>query len=210
MGTAYYYVAGPVHVYVRFPKVGAGPYRPVLTTFQNAGSVPEFLGHCENAPEPDYSYKWKPVFASWSGEVIPDDKLYQGQEVKITLNLSRFSKTVLTKLEAAPNHGRNNIRPGSESYLDIGKLLQRNGVGFELWLVNGFYGTENMAAFPDMEIGKYFPCCNIVNNSPKGQSRNNTFAQLLIEPNWIQYSPEGSRVCYTSDPSYFTSLPKPN
>ena len=209
MGTAYYYVTGPVHVYVRFPKVGAGPYRSVNDIFKSGGT-PEFLGHTEKSPETDYDYKWKPVFSSWAGEIIPDDKLYQGQETKIALPLARFSNTVFFKLQAAPNHGRNGVSPGSETFLDIGKLLQRNGLGFELWLRNGFYGTENMAAYPDIEIGRYFPCCNIVKASPVNQGRQTENAQLLIEPNWIQSSPEGNRVCFTSDPSYFKILPPPN
>ncbi len=144
--------------------------------------------------------------------MIPDDKLYMGQDVKVVLPLARASMTTLEKLLATPRLGRNvagvgTYPMGTESYLDIGSLLQRNGMSFELWLVNGFYNTPNALAYPDLDIGRYFVCCNLAGFTPDRQGRDTEQAQLMIEANWVQAWPTGPRVCYSKDPAYFENLP---
>lgn len=202
MSEAYLYVHGPVGLYIRIPKVGAGPkVGPTALS-----GLATFLGHCEKSPEPNYDQKWKPVFTSQSGEVIPADKIYLGTEVKIILPLARWDYDVTQALLAAPRHGRGSP-PGTETYLDRGVLLQRNGVSFELWLRNEFAGTVNAAAYPDMPIGTYFPCCNLAAHYPKNLARDAGMLQLMIEANWVQGYPAGSSVCFTSDPAFFKQLP---
>ena len=207
-GIAFYYVTGPVHCFARIPLVGAGPN--VGPDDLLGAGTPQFLGHTLDSPEPSYEPKWKPVFSSLSGEVIPDDKVYEGQEVRVILELSRFNGSLIEQLLATPSLGRDGVAQGSESYLAIGSLLQRNGKGFELWLRNGFYGTANAAAYPDMTIGKYFLCCNLVGQTPKSLSRDTTKVSLMIEANWVTSTKGFSRTCFTSDPKYFKTLPDPN
>jgi hypothetical protein len=208
-GIAYYYVTGPVHCYARIPLICAGPSVGPKKLL-NAG-VPVFLGHNESSPKPEFTPKWKGAFSSLGGEAIPDDKVYLGQEVRIILELSRFNETLINYLMATPTLGRTGNPPGSESYLDIGSLLQRNGKSFELWLRNGFYGTRNSAAYPDMTIGKYFLCCNMAGITPANLTRDTSKVSLMIEANWVTDTANGfSRTCFTSDPAYFASLPAPN
>lgn len=208
-GTAYYYVTGPVNLFVRACTPGGGPLVGPAALKANA-LVPTFLGHTLESPKPTYTPAWKPVFSSWTGEVIPDDKVYQGQDVKIVLPLARWNNTLLQLLNATPRLGRGGSVAGTESFLDVGLLLQRNGVSFELWLRNAFYGTANAAAYPDLEIGKYFNCCNLVGMTPDRMTRDTSQVQLMIEANWTQSFTTGVRTCFTSDPSYFSNLPDAN
>ncbi len=208
MSTAYFYVHGEVHCYVRVPAVGAGPFLGPATLMKNS-TAPSFLGHTEKSPTPQYTPQYKPVFAAASGEMVPADKLYMGQDVRVTLPLQRFSYNVVQAMLATPRHGRVN-GPGAETYLDIGTLLQRNGLSFELWLRNAFYGTVNASAYPDLPIGTYFPCCNVAGVFPANLCRDAAKVELLIEANWVQAGGSaGGRVCYSQDPTYFASLPAP-
>jgi hypothetical protein len=208
-GTAYYYVTGPVNLYVRALTPGAGPYvSPVA--MKSSGVVPTFMGHTLDSPLPTYEPKWTPVFSSWTGDVIPDDKVYKGQDVKIVLPLARWNNTLMQLINSTPQLGRTGLAAGTENFLSIGTLLQRNGVSFELWMRNAFYGTANAAAYPDLEIGKYFNCCNLVGVSPEKLTRDTEKITLMIEANWVQNASTGVRTCFTSDPTYFASLPDAN
>lgn len=202
MSTAYYYVHGPVGAYIRIPKVGAGPYIGP----DSLSGKPTFLGHCDKTPKPTYDPKWKPVFSSQSGEAIPADKVYQGTDVKIVLPLQRYDYNVVEALLAAPRHGRL-TPPGTETYLDRGVLLQRNGASFELWLRNEFAGTVNSAAYPNLPIGSYFLCCNLGGIYPDNLTRDASMFALMIEANWVQAYPAGNIVCWTHEPKYFSVLP---
>jgi hypothetical protein len=183
---------------------GVGPY--VTPNDVLAGGTPTFLGHTLKSPEPSYEQKWKPVFSSQSGEAIPADKVYQGTEVKIRLSLQRFDYDVIQALKAAPRYGRLTAA-GTEAYIDIGALLQRNGLSFALWMRNEFYGTINAVAYPDLPIGTFFPCCNVAAIVPSNMTRDSEICDLLIEANWVQAYPAGARICFTSDPTYFSTLP---
>lgn len=204
--TAYFYVTGPVAAYIKVPTVGAGPFRGPNQVLTDKGPT-LFLGHTLKSPEPSMEPKWQPAFSSQTGAVIPADKIYQGQEVKVVLQLQRYDADAIRLLEASPRYGRVSP-PGSETYLDIGAMLQRNGLGMCLWLVNEFYGSVNAAAYPDMEIGKFFVCTNVAGIYKGGQGRENEFVQLLLECNWVQAAGGGgTRVCWTTDPAYFKNLP---
>lgn len=206
MGTAYFYVNGPVAAFVRIPGTGAGPFVGPAA-LKSAPGQPTFLGHCDKAPQQSEEIRWKPCFSSQTGEVIPADKLYMGQEIRIILPLARFDYDVVQLLRAAPRHGRGTA-PGTETYLDIGALLQRNGLSFELWLKHEFAGTINASAYPNLPPGMYFLCCNIAGIYPTNPGRDTTLMQLMIEANWVQaHGGGGVRVCYSQDPSYFSGLP---
>lgn len=200
---AFYNVAGPVHVYVRIPTVGAGPFigqpskGPIL-----------FLGHCEDSPEPDFVPQYIPVFSSLSGPKVPDDEIYVGGDYKLQLNFSRFSWTVLRAILAFPLYGRG-ADAGSETFLDRGRLVLANGDSFELWLRNAFYGTPDALAYPDMPIGTYFRACRSLGTYPRKLSRENTRALLGVKPLSVRQGVTGGFVTYTQDPKYFAELPLP-
>lgn len=203
---AYFYTPGPCAAFVKIPVVGAGPFVGPSQLFADPGPT-YFLGHCDKTPKPAHEQKWKPVISSQTGEVIPADQLYMGTDLKVVLPLARFNWTVLNLLLATPRSGRA-TPPGTETYIDVGRLKQRNGDSFILYLVHEFYGTVNQAAYPDLPPGIAFICCNLAGTYPDNIGRDCVMAQLLIEAEWVQAAGGGGiRVAYTQDPNWFKGLP---
>lgn len=202
---AYFYVTGNVDIYCRIPKRGAGPFVGPADLAKDTNPI-WFVGHTEKYPQPSYQNAWKPVFSSQMGEVLPADKIAMGQEVKITLPLQRFDYDVLQLLKAFPRAGRVTA-PGTMTYLDIGALLQRNGLGVEFWLKNAFHGTVNQQAYPDLPIGTYFLCCDIAGVILDKEGRDATMATIMFNANWVQGFPTGPLLCYSQDPIWFKNLP---
>lgn len=200
---AYYNVAGPVHIYVRVPVLGAGPF-----VGQPSRGAILFLGHCEESPEPDFVPQYVPVISSLAGPKVPDDEIYVGAEYQVQLNLSRFSYSVIQLIMACPMYGRG-VAPGSETFLDRGRLLLANSDSFELWLRNAFYGTPDALAYPDMPIGYYYRACRWIGSYPRSLSRVNTRAMVGIKPLSVRQGVTGGYITYSQDPKYFKDLPLP-
>jgi hypothetical protein len=129
-----------------------------------------------------------------------------GQDVKVTLPLQRFDYDAVQALKAFPGYSRTSL-PGTMSYLDIGSLLLRNGKSFELWIKNGFWGTANQAAYPDLPPGTYFLACNVAGIVGDNKGRDAELITVMIEANWVQAHPVGPLLCYSQDPAYFRNLP---
>ncbi len=202
---AYYHVAGPVHVFVRIPPVGLGPYKTAGTL---SGPI-AFLGHTTDAPEPDFKSEYIPVMSSLGGPVVPDDEINVGGTYQASMELSRFNYNVLTALQQFPTHGRNGLPAGTESYLDRGRLIQAQGDSFEVWLQNSFYGTPNAVVYPEMPPGIYYPACRFVDMLPRKLSRDSTKAQLVIKPLSVRIGITGGFISYSQHPSFFVNLPLP-
>lgn len=201
---AFYNVAGPVHIYVRIPSQGAGPFQPPGAL----GGKILFLGHAEDAPDPDFTPQYLPVHSSLAGPVVPDDEIYIGGEYKVQITFSRFSWDVVQLIQAYPQYGRG-AAPGTETFLDRGRLVQAQGDGFELWLRNAFYGTPNAIAYPNMPVGFYYPCCRSLGTYPRKLSRDATRATLGIKPLSVRQGITGGFVTYSCNPSWFANLPDP-
>lgn len=201
---AYYYVAGPAHVYIRVGTVGVGPYMPPANV---AGTI-FFLGHCESSPEPDFDPQYAPVHSSLAGPAVPDDELQMGGETGLTLKLSRFNITQVKKIQQYSRHGRGLVQ-GSEDFLSRGRLMLAQGDTFEIWIRNHFYGTANAAAYPDLPIGYYFPAVRPVKVSPRNISRETKIANLVLRPLSARIGVIGDFVTYSQDPAVFAGLPDP-
>lgn len=201
--SAFYYVAGPVHCYVRIPPRGAGPF-----VGQPSKGKILMLGHCLEAPEPDFVPQYIPVLSSLSGPKVPDDEIYVGGDFQIQLNLSRFSYPVIQLLKAFPMYGRGTA-PGTETFLDRGRLVLANGDSFELWMRNAFFGTPDAEAYPDMPIGYYFRACRMMGTYPRNLSRDSTKAMLGIKPLSVRQGVTGGYVTFSQDPKWFSDLPLP-
>jgi len=201
---AYYNVAGPVHIYVRIPSVGVGPF---IHPDSRGGPI-LFLGHAEDSPEPDFVPQYIPVHSSLAGPVVPDDEIFMGGDFKIQTTFTRFSWDVVQLLQAWPQYGRG-AAPGSETFLDRGRLVQAQGDSFEIWFRNAFYGTANAAAYPNMPIGHYYPCCRSLGTYPRKLSRDATRATLGIKPLSARQGITGGFITYSCNPKYFAALPEP-
>jgi hypothetical protein len=204
--TAYFYVHGEADLFWRAPKVGAGPSVGPNELLKDPTPV-QFLGHTEKSPQPAYENTYKPVFSSRTGEVIPADKIFMGQDVKVAMKLQRFDYDAITALKAAPRYGRVTA-PGTLTRLDVGLLHQRNGQGLELWIRHAFFGSLNSAAYPDLPVGTYFCNVDVAGTYPDNLNRDAAFVQVLFNANWVE-TPTGSLLCYTQDPAYFKNLPDP-
>jgi hypothetical protein len=201
---AYYYVTGPVHIYVRIPNVGAGPY---LAPSSLKGTI-YFLGHTKDSPEPDFVPQKIPVISSLSGPLVPDDHVQVGGVYHVGMELARFNMQVLKKLKQFARQGRS-MTAGTESFLDRGRLVLANGDSFELWLRNAFYGTPNSAAYPDLDIGYYFPACTVAELLPRDLSQKTKLAHIQVEPHSVRQGVTGGYISYSQDPIYFNNLPDP-
>lgn len=201
---AYYYVTGPVHIYVRIPNVGAGPY---VAPGSLKGTT-YFLGHTTDSPEPDFHPQKIPVISSLSGPLVPDDHIQVGGKYAVGMELARFNLTVVNKLKQFARQGRSMVA-GTESFLDRGRLVLANGDTFELWLRNAFYGTPNALAYPDLEIGYYFPACVVEELLPRKLGIANKLAHLTIEPLSVRQGVTGGYITYSQDPVFFAGLPDP-
>ena len=201
---AFYYVAGPAHIYVRFPSIGAGPYVPPSSL---AGTI-NFLGHCEESPEPDFIPHYLPVHSSLAGPAIPDDEVDAGVETKLGLMLSRFNYTIAARIQQAARHGRG-APLGTETYLDRGRLLMAQGDSFELWIKNSFYGTANAAAYPDLPPGYYFPAVRAEGVLPRKINRETKQMHISLFPKSVRLGVVGGFMTYSQDPKWFAKLPDP-
>lgn len=201
---AYYYVTGPVHIYIRVPTVGAGPY---VAPSSLKGTI-YFLGHTLDTPEPDFVPQNIPVMSSLSGPLVPDDHVQVGGKYHLALQLARFNLSVAKKLKQFARQGRSQVA-GTESFLDRGRLMLANGDTFELWLRNAFYGTPNAAAYPDLDIGYYFPACKVDEFLPRDLSQKTKLIHTAIEPMSVRQGVTGGYVSYSQDPVYFSQLPDP-
>jgi len=201
---AFYYGAGPVHIYVRIPVRGLGPS---VSPSQLTGKI-LFLGHCEEAPEPDFTAEYIPVHSSLSGPAVPDDEIYVGGKYELALDMTRFSFSVITLLKRFPMYGRG-APAGSETYLDRGRFVQAHGDSYELWLFNSFYGTPNAVMYPDMPIGYYYPAVRTGGVLPRNMSRDATKAHLALKPLSVRQGVTGGYLTYSQDPRWFQNLPLP-
>ncbi len=140
--------------------------------------------------------------------MVEDDEIYAGGKYKVSINFARFSWDVIQLLNAFPAYGRQ-VAPGTETYLDRGRLVQAQGDSFELWTRNSTWGTPNAAAYPNLPIGYYFPGCRVMGTSPRKLTREATQCLLHIKPLSIRQGITGGFLTYTQDPQYFQQLPEP-
>lgn len=201
---AYTYVTGPVHVYIRIPRVGVGPY---VFPRQLQGKI-LFLGHFTESPEIEIAPKYLAVHSSLSGPEIPDDEIYIGAAYQVGGELSRFNYSVLMYLKQFPLYGRG-APAGTETFLDRGRLALAQGDTFEIWFKNAFYGTANANAYPDLAPGYYFPACRSVEVLPQKLSRDAKKVHINIKPMSARQGVIGDTVTYSQNPDYFKNLPAP-
>lgn len=166
-----YHVTGPVYHYVVFP------YAP---------TVAEFLGTSEVAPKARIRRAYKPVMNDLGGQLIPLERIYQGQEAQIVTALNRYDEAVYTKLAQAPRYGGGAapvfIR-GANGPLDCGALVQQNSAYFTLILQFPFAGTVNQPSANSMPAVYRFPVCSPEQDdfNQLGTIERNTFMAITAQ-----------------------------
>lgn len=205
----FYYVTGPVHIFMRVAAAGNVWTASPKDNTTNVLAV----GHTVQTPELAFDPKYKPVFSSISGEAVPDDEVFLGQSVRVVLDLARFDLDVINLLLNSPTYGRAagpaSAPLGQESYLSRGRLLLSNGDAFELWLQHSFFGTVNALAYPSLSPGYYFRSCRVAGVYPANLTRDTKKVRLMIEPKSLRYGVTGNTVTFSKRPGDFVGLPAP-
>lgn len=138
-------VTGPVHHYVTFP------YNPG-TAF--------YLGTAKVAPKVRIQRAYKKVFNDLTGQLLPFERIFQGEEGQIISPINRFNQSVYGLIAAAPRQGlTGSYSPGSHGPLDIGAKVYQNSCFFGLILQFPFAGTANSPSSEGMPVCYYFPVC---------------------------------------------------
>jgi hypothetical protein len=189
------YTTGPVHAFVRFL-----PNTPI-----------QYLGTTVQAPEYDRQKRYAPVWSALGGDQEEFDRRYGGSPTTIGLDLMKHSDPVLSQVEAAPRHGRDDGEDGTELMGDIGKMMAQGGGGYEGWLVNTFamWGGAALSSFPTVRRGYYFRCLAtdrvFRGKDGLGESvvRVDLSALKVYDPRTMSF------FRFSSDPQFFTQIPFP-
>ncbi len=121
------HVTGPNFVFLNFPTLSS-------TVF--------FLGTCQVAPRMRINRAYKPVMNDLGGQLLPFERISQGQEGQLIMQLNRFDQAVYAKLADTPRF--NAVLPrGSDGFLDIGAKVHDNGCYCQVIIQFPFAGTIN-------------------------------------------------------------------
>jgi hypothetical protein len=153
-----------------------GPVAVFIKHALDAG--PMFLGHGEKAPDIRDHGAYKNVHTDLSGDQVPHDKLYGGQDVTVTFTLSRFSQDALNILKA---RGRSvsvpAITPGYDPPGAMGSLAATEQACFEMWLA--FYYSVK-APYVGMPPGYHFFQCVLDDETEQQGTQDVRKAPLTI------------------------------
>lgn len=203
--SAYYYVTGPVHIYMRPARGFAWTGQPSITNI-----LPLFVGNTESSPEPSFEPQYKPVFSSLSGEMVADEQVFLGTNTKVVLDLARFSMPVVNMMLNAPAYGGDagtwTRGPGHETYLARGSLMMAQGLYYELWLHNTFYNTVNARAYPNISPGYHFYACRTVGFYPTRMTRDTKKIRIMVEAQPRRDTIAGDTLTFDKSPASFACL----
>ena len=98
------------------------------STYSNS---PLYLGTAEGAPFVDVTPHFTPLYCDISGQGMPHDYLWDGEEATIVADLNRWNEAVFAKYAARPKIGGTR---GVYAAADIGTVMQAEGQTFDFWL----------------------------------------------------------------------------
>lgn len=122
----------------------AQPYvrGPIGLHVQIGGTI-FFLGTGERAPRISIKREYEALRSDIAGTRLGLDQSFQGQEAFVTVKLTRWNETILTRLQDST--GAFGVTPGSDNMGDVGTLMVFEGQAFPLW-VQFPYGAGQFAA----------------------------------------------------------------
>lgn len=141
------YTTGPVNIYL-----GIGGGVPITDYFAGPGN-PVHLGTCEQAPKRIRNPEWSPLMNDEAGQ-MPYDFSYQGEICVIAGALTKFNPLVLKAAQSRPRHF--SPTPGTISRGDIGSLMIREGLAFNVWLDFPYYRKPAYAGGVGGVVGERF------------------------------------------------------
>jgi hypothetical protein len=123
------YVTGPAHLYA-----GVG-----------AGGAPFFIGHAMRTPRITIRPHFSPVWCDLTGQTVPYDWIFDGEEGFVTYDVSRWNEAGYAALAARPRAtgARGITLPG-----DIGSLMITELFAYQLWVVFPYAAKPAYASMP--------------------------------------------------------------
>lgn len=194
-------VTGPIHHYLLLPY--------------NAGQA-VYLGTAKVAPKIRIQRAYKKVFNDLTGQLLPFERIFQGEEAQIISPLNRFNQQVYALIASAPRQGApGSTAAGSHGPLDIGAKVYQNSCGFGLILQFPFASTVNSPAGEGMPVCYYFPVCvsEVDDFTSLGTAEEEIMLAITAQQGYIPFtgstSPLGGTVLYTNSLGGI-ALPTPN
>lgn len=122
------------------------PPPPLVQILLKIGYVPVYLGTAEKSPVLEINRGWLPWQDDEQGTSIPSDELYEGEEVWVTADISRWNEPVYAALAAVINRGPLGGARGMNFSGDIGTSMVYEGYTYPLILQFPFAGKPLYAA----------------------------------------------------------------
>lgn len=177
------WVTGAVHHYVRIP----------------GDAEPFYLGTAEVTPQVQNAKYRQPVFNDIGGKTLPFQKTYDGEASRVSVLLTRHSRTAWERaLVAGANSdpvgllGKANPVSGTEGRWSRGHLVYGQS-SFELWQVFDNSLNPNFPQADFLELGRYWPLVTLENHDLVAQG---TQAEKLLmvfdcQPKWVTQASSG-------------------
>lgn len=185
------FVAGPCHIYL-----GVG-----------VGYAPLYLGTAERSPRILIRPHFADVFNDIMGQMIPYDKVFQGEDGFVLADLTRWNEAVFNAYQARPRLGqRGTLQPG-----DLGSLMKTEGLAYPVWLQFP-YATK--PAYATQPYGYHFYAA--IGEGPDELDNLGTVARrnrinLYCGPVINQIGSQGvGQILYDTLPQSFVGLPPIN
>jgi len=127
---------------------------------------PVYLGTCEDTPQVDFDPAYVPLHQPEFGSTHPSDRLLDGEEGTIVLDLTHYSEWVYFCAAAMGAAGAlNRFAPrGTMAEGHTGSLVVAEGVGLPVYLVFP-YAAKAVFALNGMPPGYRFFCCVLTSHS---------------------------------------------
>lgn len=110
---------------------GGGLSAATALVIANLAKRPVFLGTGERAPNILARRAYTSVFNDITGDQVPLDKQWQGEEHFVSVVLTRWNEGVYRAMAALPRPGGD---PGGDGFLDRGSLMVTEGLAYPLLL----------------------------------------------------------------------------
>lgn len=143
------YVTGACHFVIRTREQGP-------KTSGGGGSGPAmYLGTSEFSPYIEIDKQYVPLYNDLGGPAVPFDLCYAGKQAFVACDLTRFNIDALTAIQSDPTFDEDELGDALiDGRLDIGSLLDTEGLGIELYLIFPYAGS--VSAYEKLYQGYHF------------------------------------------------------
>ena len=119
--------------------------------------APVFLGHAERFPRIQIRPRWSDVYCDLSGQSVPYDQVYDGEDAVVTADLTRWNESVYAVMADRAKTNSNFLAitsRGANGFGEIGSLMVTEGLAYNLYVVFPFAAKAAYSA--TMPLGYRF------------------------------------------------------